>query len=109
MAHHMGNNCAGVAPVYSERSRVGGAGRLADPASTSGLLSGEAASQAVPTSGQGGRVGELLAQAGADVADCHGEEPGVVGIVGSQREGGVGSRLGSLALVDLGIAGGRQE
>ena len=54
MAHHMVNHSAGVAPVYGAGSRVRGAGRLADPASTSGLrLSGEAASQAVPTGGKG--------------------------------------------------------
>jgi len=55
-----------------------------------------------------GKVGELLAQVRADVADSLGEESGDMGLVGSQREGGVG-RLGRSAVVDLGIAGVGRE
>ena len=105
----MGFGCAGVVPVCGEGGGVGGAGRLAHAGRTSGLrLSGEAWSQAVPTVGMRGKVGELLAQVRADVADSLGEESGDMGLVGSQREGGVG-RLGRSAVVDLGIAGVGRE
>ena len=93
----MGFGCAGVVPVCGEGGGVGGAGRLAHAANTSSQLSGEAWSQAVPTVGMRGKVGELLAQVRADVADSLGEESGDMGLVGSQREGGVG-RLGRSAV-----------